>query len=462
MLLLSGGTVATMNPDREVIQRGAVLIDGDRIAAVGPASELEHAYPAADRVDARGKLVLPGMVNTHTHLIQTFLKGLGDDMPLYRWIKEMTLPASVQATEEDAHVAALHGAIEAIRSGATTLVDFHYANHRPGVIEGVLKGLEEAGVRAIVGRGLITAGVDKGVRPELIETPEEALGEADRLISRYNRNESRLHVGIAPCILWMVTEETIAEARRFADSTGSLITIHVSETNFEVEQSHSHYGLSEMEVMAEHGFLGHDVLAVHCVKCTAKDIRLMRAFDVKVSHNPCSNMYLASGVPPIPQMLSAGVTVGLATDGPASNNNQNMVHVLKYAALLHKVAHEDATVITGEKVLEMATIDGARAIGMEQEIGSLERGKKADVVVMAFDNPFATPVHNPLSSLVYAALGNEPETVVIDGRVVMRDRVIVTLDEMQVRENAQRAAEALAERGGVSYLAHRPWRSIGF
>ncbi|MGH8525000.1 MAG: amidohydrolase family protein, partial [Gammaproteobacteria bacterium] len=202
--------------------------------------------------------------------------------------------------------------------------------------------------------------------------------------------------------------------------------------------------------------------AVHCVKCNQKDIRLMKAFDVKVSHNPCSNMYLASGIAPIPQMLMAGLSVGIATDGPASNNNQNMVHVLKYTALLHKVAHEDAAVITAEKVLEMATIDGARAIGMEKEIGSLEPGKKADVAIMAFDNPFSTPVHNPISSLVYSALGNEPETVIIDGEVVMRDRMIKTVDELHVREQAQRAAEALAKRSGVAGLAQRPWRSIGF
>jgi 5-methylthioadenosine/S-adenosylhomocysteine deaminase len=209
-------------------------------------------------------------------------------------------------------------------------------------------------------------------------------------------------------------------------------------------------------------FLGPDLLAVHCTKCNARDIRLMKAFDVKVSHNPCSNMYLGAGIAPIPQMLMAGLTVGLATDGPASNNNQNMVHVLKYGALLHKVAHEDPTVITAEKVLEMATIDGARAIGMESEIGSLEVGKKADLAIMAFDNAHVTPVHNPVSALVYAALGNEPETVLIDGTVVMRDRVITTVDEAHVRQQAQRAAEALAERAGVAPLARRPWRSVGY
>ncbi len=462
MILISGGTVVTVNRTRDVIEHGAVLIENDRIVRVGAARDLEEAYPAATKIDARGKAVLPGLINTHTHLIQTLLKGLGDDKPLYNWIKEMTLPASIQATEEDCYIAAAHGAVEAIRSGTTTLVDFTYVNHRPGLAEGIIRGLHDAGVRAIVARGLVTQGEDLGLPRAMIETPDHALAECERLIKTYNRGNGRVQIGMSPCILWMVDEPTLVETRRLANGVGGIISIHLSETNFEVDQSLRKYGKRELEVMCETGFLGGDVLAVHCTKCTARDIRLMKVFDVKVSHNPCSNMYLAAGVAPIPQMLMAGLTVGVATDGPASNNNQNMIHVLKYSALLHKVAHEDPTIMTAEKVIEMATIDGARAIGRDREIGSLEPGKKADVAVFAFDNPYVTPVHNPVSALVYAAQGNEAETVIIDGQVVMQNRVITTIDEFKIREEAQRAALALAERAGVAHLARRPWRSIGY
>lgn len=462
MILVTGGTVVTVNANRDVIENGAVLVDGDRIMRVGSARELEGAYPDAERLDALGQAVFPGLINTHTHLIQTLMKGLGDDKPLYNWIKEMTLPVSVQATEEDCHIAALHGAVEAIRSGTTTLVDFTYINHHRGLTEAVIRGLDEAGMRAVVGRGLVTQGEELGVPRPFIETLDHALADCERLIKTHNHPDRRVQVGMAPCILWMVDEPTLTETRRLADRTGGIITIHLSETTFEVDQSLKRYGRREVDVMNGSGFLGGDVLAVHCTKCSDRDIRQMKAFDVKVAHNPCSNMYLASGVAPIPQMLMAGLTVGLATDGPASNNNQNMIHVLKFGALLHKVAHEDATIMTAEKILEMATIDGARAIGKEALIGSLEPGKKADLVIMAFDNAHVTPVHNPVSALVYAALGNEPETVLVDGKIVMRHRVIATVDEMKIRQEAQRAAIALAERAHVSYLARRPWRSIGF
>lgn len=462
MILISGGTIVTVNPRREVIEGGAILIDGDRIAAVGRATDLEREHPDASRIDARGKVVFPGLVNTHTHLYQTLLKGLGDDKMLYDWLKQMTAPASCAVTEDDCYIAALQGAVESIRSGCTTLVDFMYVHPRSKLTDAVVKGLDEAGMRAIVARGFVTAGEDLGIPRPLIETPDRALADCERLIRQHNKPGNRVQIGVAPCILWTVDEPTLEETRKLVDREGGVITIHLSETNFEVESSLRLFGAREVDVMERTGFLGGDVLAVHCTKCNQRDIRIMKFFDVKVSHNPCSNMYLASGVAPIPQMLMAGLTVGIATDGPASNNNQNMIQSLKYGALLHKVAHEDPSIITAEKVLEMATIDGARAIGMEDEIGSIEVGKKADVVIMAFDNPHVTPVFNPVSALVYAALGNEPETVLIDGAVVMRDRVVMTVDEAQVRQRAQKAAEALAERAGIAHLARRPWRSIGY
>jgi 5-methylthioadenosine/S-adenosylhomocysteine deaminase len=259
-----------------------------------------------------------------------------------------------------------------------------------------------------------------------------------------------VRAGIAPCLLWMVDEGDLRATREFADAHRTLITYHLAETSFEVDYARRTYGRPEMEVLRDAGLLGPDLLGVHCTKLSAEDIRIARSFDVKVSHNPVSNAYLGSGVAPIPELLAAGVTVGLASDGPASNNNQNMIHVLKFAALLHKVAGEDPTAMTAAKVLEMATIDGARSIGMDHEIGSLEPGKRADVAVMAFDNPYVTPVHDPVSSLVYAALGNEARWVVVDGRVVLADGRLTTIDEAATRDRAARASTDLARQAGLS------------
>jgi 5-methylthioadenosine/S-adenosylhomocysteine deaminase len=199
------------------------------------------------------------------------------------------------------------------------------------------------------------------------------------------------------------------------------------------------------------------VIAVHCVHCTTEDIRILHKHGTKVSHNPCSNMYLASGCAPIPEMLAAGVTVGLASDGPASSNNHSLFQAMKFAALQQKGVHQDATIMTAEKVLEMATIGGARAVGLEAEIGSIEVGKKADIVVLDYNNAFMTPIHHPVSAMVYSALGHEVTTVMIDGRVVMRDGIVGTVDENAVRRQAQVSADALTQRAGTDEFKRRPW-----
>ncbi|NJK27550.1 MAG: amidohydrolase family protein [Coleofasciculaceae cyanobacterium SM2_3_26] len=306
----------------------------------------------------------------------------------------------------------------------------------------------------------MTHGEEVGIPKPLIEPIDRALQDADDLMGSQNQPGARVTVGLAPCVIWGVDRPTLDETRKLADQRQAFITMHLAETPFEIANATERFGMPDVEFLDVIDFLGANVLAVHCVHCRRKDVRILKLRDVKVSHNPCSNMYLASGFAPIPDMLMAGVTVSLGCDGPASNNNQNMIHTLKFGALIHKGYHQDATVMTAEKVLEMATIDGARALGMEQDIGSIEPGKKADLVVLRFDNPFVTPVHAPVSSLVYSALGNEPETVIIDGEIVMRDRVIQTVSKEEVMREAQKAADGLAQRAGTDKFKHRPWRSF--
>ncbi len=466
-VLLSGGTLVTMDPDRRVIEDGGLLVVDDRIVAVGERAAIEaeaavllSTPPAAcapiERIDCSRQLIVPGFVNTHTHLFQGLLKGPGDDRPLYRWLREITVPAGAALTEEDCEAAAALGAVEAIRSGATTIVDFMYAHPRPFLADAVIRGLEPTGLRALVARGFVTHGQEHGVPPAFIERLDCALADVARLRAAHASPGSLITVGVAPCLLWMVDESGLRATREFADATDTLITYHLAETAFEVELSARMHGVPETEFLERIGFLGPDLLAVHCTKLDADaDIARLRRHDVRVSHNPVSNMYLASGVAPVVAMDRAGLTIGLATDGPASNNNQNMLQVLKFAALLHKVAHEDAEAMTAPRVLEMATIGGARAVGMDREIGSLEIGKRADIAVFALDGAFVSPVHEPVSSLVYATSGSECRTVLVDGRVLMRDGHLTTIDEEAVLDRARRAARALTKRAGIG--SKRPW-----
>jgi 5-methylthioadenosine/S-adenosylhomocysteine deaminase len=449
-VILADACVVTVNGANDILERGSVLVREDRIADIGSTAQLIAKEPHAEVVDCAGNILIPGMVNTHTHLFQTLLKGPGDDMVLKKWFTCMTGPAAVELTAPDAYAAAMHGCVESIRSGVTTLVDFMYVHPRPGLTRAVIDAYEETGMRGFVCRGFFSDGADYGVPPSLIETPEAALADARMLIKEHNRPGGRVQVGLAPCMIWGLDEASLRETRKAADELGVLVTIHVSETPFEIEHSQRVYGRTDTALLGDIGFLKPDVLAVHCVKCSSADIATLRRHGTKVSHNPCSNMYLASGLAPIPEMLRAGVTIGLASDGPASSNNHSLFQAMKFAALIQKGFHGDATIITAQQVLQMATIGGARAVGLGDEIGSIEVGKKADLVLVDLTDSFATPIHDPVSALVYSALGHEPTLVVIDGAIVMRDRKVLTVDERRVRREAQSAAESLTRRAGIS------------
>jgi 5-methylthioadenosine/S-adenosylhomocysteine deaminase len=371
----------------------------------------------------------------------------------------MTGPAAVHLTRDDIGVAARHGCVESIRSGVTTLVDVQYVHVEPGMTDAVVEAFQETGMRGFVCRGFMTMGEEYEVPAALIEEPEAVIADTRAAIRRHNRPGGRVQVGVAPCMIWTVDAESYRKVRALADEEKVLVTTHLAETDFEIEQSDRLYGKTDTELMSDIGFFGPDVLAVHCVQCGGSDIALLKRHDVKVSHNPCSNLYLASGCPPIPEMLAAGLTVGLGSDGPASNNNHSLIQAMKFAALLQKGVHRDATIMTAEKVMEMATIDGARAVGLEAEIGSIEAGKKADIAIVDTGSPFMTPIHNPVSALVYSALGNEVWGVMIDGRFVMRDGVVLTVDEHGVRCAAQSAADALAKRADIDHFKRRPWNA---
>jgi 5-methylthioadenosine/S-adenosylhomocysteine deaminase len=457
--VLSGATVVTMDATRRVLINGAVAFS-DRLLGIGPTSEVLAAHPGADVIDCTDRLVLPGLINTHTHLFQTLLKGLGDDRVLSDWFLTMTGPSAVQLTEEDCYAGALHGCAEALTTGTTTLLDFMYVHPRAALGDAVAAAMSDIGIRGVMARGYMTAGSDVGAPHELVQPLDVALADAQRLIDRWNRPGSRVTVGLAPCMSWTVDEPTLRETRALADRTGALVTMHLAESPFDVEESVRRFGMRDIPFASRTGLLGPDLLAVHCVQVDAHDLDLLQQTDAKVSHNPCSNLYLGSGFAPIPAMQRRGITVGLASDGPASSSNHSMLQAMKFAALIHKGVHRDPEIMTAEKALEMATIDGARALGLHDEIGSLEVGKRADLLVLDMSNLCVTPLHAAVSSLVYSQRGDEVEQVYVDGQLVVDGGSLNTLPESEIRARSAAAAEALACRAGTDRFAHRAWRSL--
>jgi 5-methylthioadenosine/S-adenosylhomocysteine deaminase len=459
--LITNVTIITMDRVRRIIPDGYIAIEKDRITAVGSMGDSGLKQDNGfETIDAKGKYAIPGLINTHTHLFQGLLKGLGDDRVLVDWFNQVTAPSATQLTEEDCYIAAKLGIVESIKSGATTLLDFMYPHHKKGLSEPIIQAFLESNLRGVYARGFIDAGTEYGIPQALVEKAEEVLVEVEALHSKYNQsNNGKLRIWLAPCMIWSHTLEAFMATKELSRSKNIPISIHVAETDFELKTSLERFGKKDLDFLESIGFLGDDVLAVHCVHLDDRDLRILKAYDVKVSHNPVSNMYLSSGVAPVPAMLRQGITVGLATDGPASNNNQNMIASLKFASLLHKVYTGDPTSITAEKVLEMATLDGAAALGWKEDLGSIEKGKKADLCLLNFENAFTVPVHHPVSTLVYSAIGNEVESVLVDGEFLMKDRRLVHIDEQKIYEEARKAAEKLAQRAGTWKYRERKWRS---
>ncbi|MCL4425304.1 MAG: amidohydrolase [Firmicutes bacterium] len=464
-LLIKNATVVTLNSRREIIPRAAIAIQGDRLLDVGPMAALAAKYGTARRViEADGQVVFPGLINTHTHSFQTLLKGLGDDRILPDWIAQMTSPSAAYLEAEDAYYAALLVGLEALHSGTTTVLDYMYAHPEPYLSDPVIKAFQELGLRAVFGRGMSDLGRRWGIHPRLVKDQESIQADSLRVFQRYHgSNQGRLRVWLAPGSVWGNSRENLIWLRRTASELKTGLTIHVSETPFDRRASEVTHGQADIDVLEAIGFLGPDVLLVHCVHLKEREIRLLKALDVRVSHNPVSNMYLSSGVAPIPRMLESQITVSLGTDGAASNNTQDMLETLKVTALLHKAHSLDPTVITAERVLEMATLDGARSLNWEDEIGSLEVGKKADLFIFnPGRNAKATPLHHPISTLLYSSSQANVQTVVIDGQVVLEDGAITTVNEARILREAQKVAERLARRAGTDRLAKRPWRALAF
>jgi 5-methylthioadenosine/S-adenosylhomocysteine deaminase len=424
-LIVSGGIIVTMDGGRRVIEDGAVAIDGGRIAAVGPRAEVEARYTARETIDARGKAVIPGLINTHTHVPMTLFRGLGDDLDLQDWLTKYIFPAEAKnVTEDFVRAGTQLGLAEMIRGGTTTYCDMYYFE------DAIADETAKAGVRGVLGETVIDFPVADN------KTHAEAMAYTEKYVKKW-QGHALITPAIAPHAPYTVSEEHLKAVRAFSDRTHAPIVTHVAETRKEVDDSVKSKGASPVAYLARIGFLNERVIAAHVVFASAEEIEILKRTGTGVAHNPQSNMKLASGVAPVPQMLLAGINLGLGTDGAASNNDLNMWEEMDAAAKLHKVFSHDPKVVTAQQAFEMATIGGARALHMEREIGSLEQGKRADLVIVDMDTLNQIPLYNLYSALIYATKAADVSTVIIEGRVIMRDRRLLTLDEKDIKARAR-------------------------
>ncbi|HEX2269989.1 MAG TPA: amidohydrolase [Pyrinomonadaceae bacterium] len=424
-LLVLGGTIVTMDGTRRVIDDGAIAVAGGRIVAIGPRAEIERGYSSRQRILANDKVITPGLINGHTHVPMVLFRGLADDLDLQEWLTKYIFPAEAKnVTENFVRVGARLGLAEMIRGGTTTYCDMYYFE------DAIADETAKAGVRGVLGETIIDFPVADN------KTHAEGMAYVERFVSRWKGHEL-IVPAIAPHAPYTVSEAHLKAVRAFADRTGAPIVTHISETKRELDDSVKEKGASPVAYLERIGFLNDRVIAAHMVWPQGTDIEILKRRGVGVVHNPQSNMKLASGVAPVPKMLTEGVFVGLGTDGAASNNDLNMWEEMDTVAKLHKVFSGDPKVISAQQAFELATIRGAQALHMEKEIGSLEVGKRADLLIIDRDTLNQIPLTNIYSDLVYATKGSDVQTVIINGRVVMRNRRLLTLNEQVIKTEAR-------------------------
>ena len=431
-LLILGGTVVTMDSGRRVLADAGIAVKDGRIVAIDSRAAIRSRYSALQTVNAQGKLLVPGLINGHTHIPMVLFRGLADDLDLQEWLTKYIFPAEAKnVTEEFVRVGTRLGLAEMIRGGTTTYCDMYYFE------DAIADETEKAGVRGVLGETVIDFPVADN------KTFAEALAYVERFVSRWKNNDL-IVPAIAPHAPYTVSEEHLKAARAFSDRTGAPIVTHISETKREVDDSVKAKGASPVNYLERIGFLNEKVIAAHMVWPQDGETEILKRRHVGVVHNPQSNMKLASGVSPVPRMMQEGLLVGLGTDGAASNNDLSMWEEMDTAAKLHKVFTNDPKVISAEQAFALATIHGAEALHLEKEIGSLEVGKRADIVIIERDSLHQIPLYNIYSDLVYATKSTDVETVIINGRVVMRNRRLLTLNESAIKISARTFREKIA------------------
>ena len=419
-LLITGGTIVTMDADRRVIENGVIAVSGDTIIAIGPKdfSFFPKGILAKQTMDAKGKLILPGFINGHTHVPMVLMRGLIDDVTLDDWLRKYIFPAEARnVTEDYVRWGTRLAMAEMIRGGTTTFADMYYFE------DAVAEETKAAGLRGFLGETWIDFPA-----PDNKSEAEMAV-YSEKFIKKW-QGDPLIHAAVAPHSIYTCSEKTLRHAAALARKYNAPILIHVAEMRKELMDSLANNGATPVQYLERIGLLGPDVLAAHCIWLDYGDMKILADHQVGCVHNPSSNMMLASGVAPVVDERAAGMRVGLGTDGPAgSNNDLNMMEEMDLAAKLQKTARVDPRALGAKGALEMATIEGARALHMEKEIGSLETGKKADLVVLNLNVPNAVPMYDVYSQVVYALKASEVETVVVGGKLLLKDGKLLTVDE---------------------------------
>jgi 5-methylthioadenosine/S-adenosylhomocysteine deaminase len=436
--LIAGGRVLLMDDKDTILPEGAVAVTGDHIVAVGPLAEIERNFIARERIDASYGLILPGLVNGHTHAAMTCFRGIADDMDLMEWLNRYIFPAEAQNVDPElAYWGSLLACAEMIKSGTTTFSDMYIFEAETA------RAAKQSGMRCLLGEVLFD------FPSPSVKTPAEGLVYTERLIQTW-ADDPLVNIMVEPHGLYTCSPDLLKSAKTLADRYCVPLATHLLENPAEARQLAEKFGKRATRFLREIGLLDERFIAFHCVVMDEEDMRIFFDHGCKVVHNPESNMKLASGVAPVPAMLKRGIVVGLGTDGCASNNNLDMFQEMDTAAKLAKAACLDPTVMSARTVLRMATCDGARVLGLEKLVGSLEAGKKADLCILDMQKPHLTPLYNEYSHLVYAVNGADVDTVLINGKVVMKSRRLLTIDE----EEAMRRVRTIAARVGTRLAKH--------
>ena len=432
------GMVVTMDGQRHIYDDGAVVVTGDTIVAVGPRADLQAKYESRQSIDAKNKLVLPGFINGHTHVPMTLFRGLHDDVTLTDWLYKYIFPAEKKnVTESFVRWGTRLAAAEQIRSGVTTFADMYYFE------DAVAEETKAAGMRGVLGETFIDF-------PAPDNKSEAAMLEYTEKFLQKWQGDPLIHAAVAPHSIYTCSQKTLQDASALARKYHAPILIHMAEMKKEWDDSEKQNGTSPVRYLERIGVLGPDVVAAHCIFVDEADRKILAQHNVGCVHNPSSNMMIASGVAPVPEMRAAGIAVGLGTDGPAgSNNDLDLMEEIDLAAKLAKITRMNPLALNAPSVVAMATIDGARALHMEKEIGSLEAGKKADLVVIGLDEPNAVPMYDVYSQIAYSLKGSDVETVMIGGRIVMRDHKLLTVDEEAAMTKAREYQKSVAASLGM-------------
>ena len=428
-LVVIGGAVITENAAHQLVSPGAVAIDGTDIVAVGTPADIAARYAPAETIDARDQVILPGLINTHTHAPMVMYRGLADDLALMDWLQKYIFPAEAKTVSPGfVRTGTRLAALEMIESGTTTFADMYYFE------EEIASATREAGLRGVLGQTIIQFPVADA------KTPADGLARAERFIQAF-RNDPLITPAVAPHAFYTNDRATLVACAELGRKYQVPVIIHLAETEDETKTARERFNMTPTQYLESIGFLGPRTLAAHGVWVTADDIQILKRRGVGVAHNPESNMKLASGAAPVVQYLAAGVAIGLGTDGAASNNDLDMFGAMRQASFLAKHATHDPTAVPAQTALDLATIGGARALGMETIIGSLEAGKRADVITVSISSARQTPMYDPVSHLVYVTRGDDVRTTIVNGKVLMKDRQVRTLDRGRVIADANALAQ---------------------